>query len=107
MSELSAKEFVKLWQKQNPNVIHIASEFEPQLMEAYAKYKIQSLEKKLEETTKERNDWFNDNAKLNGRNEELRQENQRLREFEKICKRTLKPTTDGAKINKLTKPKSG
>ena len=34
----SAKEFRKIWQQQNPKVIHIPSEHELGLMEAYALY---------------------------------------------------------------------
>ncbi len=34
----TAKDFRKIWQQQNPNIIHIPSEHELGLMDSYAKY---------------------------------------------------------------------
>lgn len=50
---MKAEEFVKIWQEQNQNIVHIPSEYESQLMEAYANYKCSSLQYQLE---KERED---------------------------------------------------
>jgi len=38
MKPITAEEFRKMWLQQNPDIIHIPSEHEIGLMEAYAKY---------------------------------------------------------------------
>lgn len=49
MENKAAEEFRKVWLKQNPNIIHIPSEHEVGLMEAYALYRKQGEETPMAE----------------------------------------------------------